>query len=210
MANLDTENKRRSAIPLVPFTIPPIADGAITAPDRAQAASIYSGISYAATIYILACDAGVYVLTGKDISLLKSGIMAATPGSYILTGKDASLLKGSVVVAASGTYVLTGKAASFLRNYVVSCGAGAYIITGQVATLIYTPIGAAIYTLTADGGVYVLTGKPVNLKYIPVVILSKGATSAASIALSEGTPSVVSMNFVQGGTAGNYIILEEG
>jgi len=45
MANLDTPNKRRSALP-VPFTIPPVADGVIGAQDRAQADYMYSGIVY--------------------------------------------------------------------------------------------------------------------------------------------------------------------
>jgi hypothetical protein len=47
MANLDTENKRRSALPLVPFTIPPVADGlTLSAYDRAQASYMYGGRTY--------------------------------------------------------------------------------------------------------------------------------------------------------------------
>lgn len=46
MANLDTENKRRSATGIFHFyTMPPVPDGTIAALDREQATLIYAGIA---------------------------------------------------------------------------------------------------------------------------------------------------------------------
>jgi len=43
MANLDTANKRRSAIQVPVLTLAPVADGTIDDNDRRQMAYIYSG-----------------------------------------------------------------------------------------------------------------------------------------------------------------------
>ena len=49
---VDTENKRRSAFNLNPFTVVPEQDGTVSAVDRQQAAGVYSGIAAAAPGYI--------------------------------------------------------------------------------------------------------------------------------------------------------------
>ena len=45
---IDTESKRRSAQMQASGTIRPVADGTIGAPDRAQCAWLYSGLTYSA------------------------------------------------------------------------------------------------------------------------------------------------------------------
>lgn len=47
---IDSENKRRSvAMMYARLTVMPVADGAITAPDRAQARWLYAGFTYQAS-----------------------------------------------------------------------------------------------------------------------------------------------------------------
>jgi hypothetical protein len=48
---IDTENKRRSVMPLYSMlTVPPVPDGVIDASDRAHARWIYSGINYSGVV----------------------------------------------------------------------------------------------------------------------------------------------------------------
>jgi hypothetical protein len=48
---IDTENKRRSAMPLYSMlTVPPIPDGAIDSSDRAHARWLYAGINYSGVV----------------------------------------------------------------------------------------------------------------------------------------------------------------
>ena len=60
MADLDTENKRRSALP-IPFTIPPVADGIIETQDRPPPAYMYGGIVYGAP-----ATAGIKIILLSD------------------------------------------------------------------------------------------------------------------------------------------------
>ena len=53
MANLDTEDKRRSAPNMILFVIHPVADGTIDAQDREQATWIYSGIAPGSPVAML-------------------------------------------------------------------------------------------------------------------------------------------------------------
>jgi len=53
MANLDTENKRRSVIGILYiYTMPPKPDATINAQDREQATYIYSGIAPGSLIVV--------------------------------------------------------------------------------------------------------------------------------------------------------------
>ena len=66
MANLDSEDKRRSATPMVGmFTVAPVADGTIGAQDRIHAAFWYSGI---------AVGVGVEEEKGRPGGLLTLGV----------------------------------------------------------------------------------------------------------------------------------------
>jgi len=54
MANLDTENKRRSATGIFHFyTMPPVPDGTIAALDREHATYIYAGIAASGLVAVL-------------------------------------------------------------------------------------------------------------------------------------------------------------
>ncbi len=68
---VDTENKRRGAINLLPLTVAPVPDGTIDAADRAQAAWVYSGI---ASIFAgLTCQPGAFIIVGTAVTFDFSG-----------------------------------------------------------------------------------------------------------------------------------------
>ena len=74
MADLDTENKRRSAINIPVLTLPPIADGVIGTQDRPQAGYQYCGIIYGAPVaplpWLDAVIEGIDVMTGKIVYIV--------------------------------------------------------------------------------------------------------------------------------------------
>lgn len=68
--------------------------------------------------YVLTGDAGAFVISGQDATLLKTRILSADAGSFAISGQDATL-----------TYVPNSAA------YTLTADAGAFIISGQDATL---------------------------------------------------------------------------
>ncbi len=128
--------------------------------------------------YTLTCDAGAYVLAGKDATLLKTRVVTADAGAYVVDGKDAGVLVGHRVTADAGSYAVAGKDATLLRGRVVTADPGAYTVAGQDAALNYVPVGST-YTLTAEAGSYALAGKDASLLRGRVVAADAGAYSVA-------------------------------
>lgn len=75
MANLDTENKRRSVTGVIGlFTIPPVPDSTLNANDRMQSTYLYSGIAPGAIalIWMQTTIVGDEVLSGQIVAIVAS------------------------------------------------------------------------------------------------------------------------------------------
>lgn len=134
--------------------------------------------------YVLAADAGSYVLSGNSAQLLAARFLNATAGVYTLTGAAAKTLAGRAIQAAPGSYALTGRAAQLLASRVLSANPGSYVLTGVAAKTLagrllgavagnYTLSGVAARLLagrllTGSPGVYVLNGAAAQLIYTPL------------------------------------------
>jgi len=119
------------------------------------------------TGYTLACDAGVYAITGATLAPKHDKKIATTAGSYAVTGatlapthdKKVAVDAGTYAItgaamapthdkkiaAAAGSYAITGAAMSPLHDKKLACVAGTYAITGIAATLTYSGGVAAVY-----------------------------------------------------------------
>lgn len=95
------------------------------------------------TPFELTAEAGVYTLTGSDVTL-KSSKLSADTGSYSLTGSDTILAGGFVLPAATDSYTLTGTAVDLtatLENR-LSANSGSYFISGQTVDLTFAGFSA--------------------------------------------------------------------
>jgi hypothetical protein len=112
--------------------------------------------------YTLTADSGSFTLTGQDVDLLASRLLAAASGSYTLTGQDVALLRGFLLSAASGSFTLTGQDVGLLRGLLLAAESGSFTYSGQDAALVVSRL------LGAESGSFTLTGQDVTLTYTPL------------------------------------------
>ena len=84
----------------------------------------------------IAINSGGYVLTGSDVTFVRSLVLTNTSGSHTYTG-NASSLKRSISVD-SGSYTYVGNDVD-LKPTTFSVDSGSYTYTGNDVTLTYVP-----------------------------------------------------------------------
>lgn len=107
------------------------------------------------SIHVLeAEDAGHYLITGYDATLVHGHPMLAVPGNYTITGYRVN----HRLPANRGSYLITGSPAGSVTTRYIQLNAGAYAITGRTASLFK---GSGI---NLDEGHYTLTGSDAVLR----------------------------------------------
>lgn len=149
--------------------------------------------------YTLSAEAGSYITSGADASLLFNRAIAADAGAYSLTGIDTALLRGYSMPAESGSYALSGTDASLAFNRVLVAESGSYTLSGADAALTYTPFGST-YTLAADQGSYSQTGTEASLLFNRVI-----SADGVSYSLS-GTDAALLRGFFVSAEGGSYAL----
>lgn len=128
-------------------------------------------------------------------------------GAYVLTGQDATLLRGSLVAGSAGAYTLSGQSAGLLYGWRLAGADGAYALTGQDATLTYVPnpvsnfsefpaplphlgliLGAVTgYTGVSDPGAFVWSGQAAGMyrRYTHVCAVGSYALTGQDATLTK-------------------------
>ncbi len=109
--------------------------------------------------YSLDADAGTYLITGSNISLLHNRVLTAESGVYSLTGSDINLSINRVLNAESGNYTVNGSDIDLSVNRVITAESGSYNIIGADIEM---SISSELAIL-AEAGHYEITGSDIDL-----------------------------------------------
>ncbi len=125
--------------------------------------------------YTLDADAGTYLITGSDISLLHNRVLTAESGSYNIIGADIEMSISSelAILAEAGHYEITGSDIDLIVNRVLNAESGSYNITGGDIDL--TVVADKI--INAESGNYNITGSDIELKIDRVLNAESGSYS---------------------------------
>jgi hypothetical protein len=134
---------------------------------------IFSNWFFDQVIYTLSAEAGSFVLTGTDATLLRPQyIFTVESGTFAFTGTDATLIFYPVsdytLDADAGTITLTGSAVTLEAYYPITASAGEITLTGSDVGLLRN------YILSVEGASYTFTGSAITLTFTRAVIAGVG------------------------------------
>lgn len=134
--------------------------------------------------HLMSAALGTYDLSGISAGLLHGWKLMPDAGIYVLTGLDVSLIYGQAgaftLVADLGTYSLVGQNVLFPRTRIFSVQPGSYNLLGLAVLLSSASALARLYVRSSSASVHNAAAQSVAVSSIADNILSAGAGSANS------------------------------
>jgi len=105
--------------------------------------------------------AGVIVVAGQIVTLLKAALLSMGTGEYIIAGQDATLRNQRSMTAGPEAISVVGREAVLLKASLLSLEHGDYTVDGQDGEFVYFPVVGpeATYSMRLLSGDYVVEGQ---------------------------------------------------